>query len=240
MKVFLVSAALGWSLLHAQSVPRLPNGAPDLGGKGIWYPRHVGDMAATKWKGEKSAEHDIEVPFLPWAKAKFDENRTGGRNDTVDHCLPPGVPRMTFTSEPFQIVQEPKRIIFLYEGGAHVWRFVWMDGRSHPKEPNPSWMGDSIGHWEGGTLVVDAVGFNDKTWLDDAGHPHTEQLHVIERYTRTSPLSMKYQVTIDDPGAYSTQWSSSAAIPFIPGEALQEYICLEGERDTRRALPSRK
>jgi hypothetical protein len=101
-------------------------------------------------------------------------------------------------------------------------------------------MGDSIGRWEGGTLVVDAIGFNDKTWLDDAGHAHTEQLHVIERFTRTSLMNMKYHVTIDDPAAYSKQWSSSTTIPFVTGEALQEYICVEGERDARHSPPSRK
>ena len=147
---------------------------------------------------------------------------------------------MMFTAEPFEIVQEPKRIIFVHEGGAHVWRFVWMDGRPHPKDPNPSWMGDSIGRWEGNTLVVDAIGFNDKTWLDAAGHPHTEQLHVIERYTRTSPLAMKYEVTIEDPGAYSAPWSNSTTISFRPGESLQEFICLEGERDRRHAPAARK
>ena len=115
----------------------------------------------------------------------------------------------------------------MYEGGAHVWRQVWMDGRAHPKDPNPDWLGDSIGRWEGDTLVVDAVGFNDRTWLDDAGHPHTERLHVIERYTRSDTSTMKYEVTIDDPGAYMKLWTSSSSLSFRPGEKLQEDICLD-------------
>jgi hypothetical protein len=230
MKTSLIASVLSFSLMQAQqAVPRLPDGSPDLGGKGIWYPRRLADVSVA-----------LEVPFLPWAKNRFEENRAGRHDDTEAKCLPPGVPRLMFTPQPFEIVQEPGRIIFIYEGGAHVWRFVWMDGRSHPREPNPSWMGDSIGHWEGGTLVVDGVGFNDKTWLDDAGHPHTEQLHVIERYTRISPSAMKYQVTIDDPGAYSKPWSNSTTITFRPGEPLEEYICLEGERDTRHAAGNRK
>ena len=103
-------------------------------------------------------------------------------------CLPPGVPRIMLKARPFEIVQTPNRILFVYEGGGHVWRQIWMDGRAHPKDPNPNWLGHSIGHWEGDTLVVDSVGFNDQTWLDDAGHPHTEQLHVIEKYTRTGSI----------------------------------------------------
>jgi hypothetical protein len=236
----VLSSPQASSLQAAGPAPRLPDGTPDLGGKGVWYPRRVGDMASTKWKSipavtGKSAERDVDVPFLPWARARFDENRNL-RDDTEARCLPPGIPRMMFSPYPFEILQQPNRIVFVYEGGAHIWRIVWMDGRPHPPDPNPSWMGDSIGHWEGDTLVIDAVGFNDKTTLDEAGHPHTEQLHVIERYTRTGPLSMKYEVTIEDPGAYARPWSNSATIPFHPGEALMEYICLEGERDLRHIV----
>ena len=212
--------------LCAQPLPRLADGTPDFGGNGAWHPPSVGDAS--------KADRHIELPFLPWTKLRFDENRTSKQSDSASRCLPPGVPRIVFTPEPFQIVQQRDRILFLYEAGAHVWRNVWMDGRKHPKDPNPTWLGDSIGHWEGNTLVVDAAGFNDKTWLDDAGHPHTEQLHVIERYTRTGALSMKYEVTIDDPGAYRKPWSNSVTIPFRSGETLQEYVCLEGERDPRR------
>jgi len=197
-------------------------GQADLGGNGVWFPRRIPDLA-----------RGVPVPFLPAAQAQFEANQRAKQNPNDARCLPPGVPRIVLTPEPFQIVEQPNRILFLYEAGAHVWRNIWMDGRPHPKDPNPSWLGDSIGHWEGKTLVVDSVGFNDKTWLDDAGHPHTEQLHVIERFTRTSPSSMKYEVTIEDPGAYSKPWTASATIPFRQGERLQEFICLEGERRGR-------
>ena len=128
---------------------------------------------------------------------------------------------------PFAIVQAANRIMFVYEGGSHVWRQVWMDGRPHPKDPNPNWLGHSIGHWEGDTLVVDSVGFNDKTWLDDAGHPHTERLHVIEKYSRTDAQSMKYDVVIDDAGTYTKSWKSSNSFSFRRGEKLAEDICLD-------------
>jgi hypothetical protein len=195
-------------------VPRLPDGHPDLAGDGVWLPGHVADL------GPKAA-------LQAWAQQKFQENGSLKQNDLVLRCLPPGIPRIMLTARPFAIVQTPQRILFLYEGGAHVWRQVWMDGRAHPKDPNPDWLGHSIGHWEGDTLVVDSVGFNDRTWLDDAGHPHTEQLHVIEKYTRTDPLTMKYDVLIDDPGAYTKSWTSSNSLSFRPGEKLAEDICLD-------------
>jgi hypothetical protein len=188
----------------------------DLGGDGVWLPQHVADMGST-----------TNVPFQPWAKQKFLENNSLKQSDTDRRCLPPGVPRITLMAHPFEIVQTATRILFVYEGGAHVWRQAWMDGRAHPKEPNPDWLGHSIGHWEGDTLVVDSIGFNDKTWLDDAGHPHTEQLHVVEKYTRIDPRTMRYEIVIDDPGAYTQSWTSRSSLSFHPGEKLAEDICLD-------------
>lgn len=216
--IFAVFAAI-----YAQGqIPRLTDGSPDLGADGVWLPRAVPDIAFRN-----------EVPFQPWAKLRFLENAAAQSNDaaksndTALRCLPPGVPRITFQPRPFQIVQTPGRILFIYEGGAHVWRQVWMDGRARPKDPNPNWLGHSIGHWEGSALVVDSIGFNDRTWLDDAGHPHTEQLHVIEKYTRIDVSTMKYDVVIDDPGAYTQAWTSSSNLLFHPGEKPAEDICLD-------------
>ena len=190
--------------------------AQDLGSDGVWVPASVADMGS-----------HASVPFQPWAKLKFQENYALKQNPLDLRCLPPGVPRIMLMARPFEIVQTPNRIWFVYEGGAHVWRQVWMDGRAHPKDPNPNWLGHSIGHWDGATLVVDSIGFNDRTWLDDAGHPHTEQLHVIEKYTRTGALTMRYDVEIDDPGAYTQPWTSSSSLSFRPGEKLEEDICLD-------------
>lgn len=190
--------------------------AQDLGSDGVWLPSHVADLAS-----------NVDAPLQPWAKLKFQENQALKQNELDLRCLPPGVPRIMLMARPFAIVQAAKRILLVYEGGAHVWRQVWMDGRAHPKDPNPNWLGDSVGHWEGNTLLVDSVGFNDRTWLDDAGHPHTEQLHVIEKFTRTNPSTMKYEVTIDDPGAYTKPWTSSSSLSFRPGERLAEDICLD-------------
>jgi hypothetical protein len=206
MKACLFLAALAVAQTYAQT--------PDLAG--VWLPDHVSNLAS-----------GTDVPFLPWAKAKFAENAAQKQSVTDRRCLPPGVPRIMFMARPFEIVQESNRVLFLYEGGAHVWRQIWMDGRAHPQDPNPDWLGDSIGRWEGNTLVVDSVGFNDQTWLDDAGHPHSEQLHVVERYARTSRKTMKYEVTIDDPGAYAHSWTASSTLTFQPRGRLEEDICLD-------------
>jgi hypothetical protein len=208
MKYCLLFAAL--VVMHAQ------DGLSDLGGDGVWLPARVPDLALK-----------ADIPFRPDAKLKFQENNTAPQNDLDLRCLPPGVPRIMLMARPFAIVQTPNRILIMYEGGAHVWRQVWMDGRAHPKDPNPNWLGHSIGHWEGNTLVVDSVGFNDRTWLDDAGHPHTEQLHVIEKFSRTDSQTMKYGVVIDDPGAYTRSWTFSSSLAFRGGEKLAEDICLD-------------
>lgn len=208
-------AVLVAAVAQAQ-VPRLADGHPDLAGDGVWLPDAVPDVGSL-----------ASVPFQAPAKQKFQANNSSKANDTELRCLPPGVPRITFMHRPFEIVQTTNRILFVYEGGAHVWRQVWMDGRTHANDPNPDWLGHSIGHWEGDTLVVDSVGFNERTWLDDAGHPHTEQLHVIEKYTRTGPLTMRYEVLIDDPGAYTQPWSVRSNLSFRPGGKLAEDICLD-------------
>jgi len=200
---------LGAALVQAQTTP-------DVTIDGVWLPRHVADLGA-----------GVAVPFQPWARTQFESSRAMKQNDLDLRCLPPGLPRINLMPRPLEIVQTPERILFIYEGGAHVWRQVWIDGRSHPKDPNPDWLGDSIGHWEKNTLVVDSVGFNDRTWLDDAGHPHTVQLHVIERYTRANPTKMNYEVTIDDPGAYTQPWKASSILELRPGQRLEEDICLD-------------
>ena len=102
-----------------------------------------------------------------------------------------------------------------------------MDGRGHPKDMDPTWFGDSIGKWDGDTLVVDTVGFNDKFWFDDAAHPHTEQLHVTERYRRTDFAHLDFEITIDDPGAYTRPFTLYGHSPLLVNTEIMEYICSE-------------
>ncbi len=219
----------------AKPAPRLPDGHPDLGnGKGAWNPRIIENIAGVGPGAPQRTpvERVVDVPFQPWAKAVYEQRlETLQKDDPEGYCLPPGVPRMMATPFPFQIFQQPDRVIFLYEGGAHVWREIFTDGRPHSKDPNPTFLGDSIGHWEGDTLVVDVIGFNDLTWLDQDGHPHTEKLHVIERYTRTDERTLRYEVTIDDPDAYTAKWTTGYTIPWQPAAELTEYICQENNKD---------
>ena len=126
-----------------------------------------------------------------------------------------------------------KRIIFIFEGGTHVWREIHMDGRSHAKADaikGETWLGDSVGHWEGDTLVVDVVGFNEGTWLDYFGHPHTNQLHLIERFSRPDFNTLRYEVTVDDPAAYTAPWTGGFLLRWSQGTELFEYICQDNNR----------
>ncbi len=240
---FLVAPAL-LSAQPRSSVPRLPDGRPDLGNaKGVWSPRIVDDISGngggekdekTRAAQMKMTDERIDVPFQPWAREVYEKrNATLSKEDPEGYCLPPGIPRMMNTPFPMQIYQLPDRILQVYEGGAHMWRIIYMDGRPHPKPPelNPTYLGHSVGHWEGDTLVVDVVGLNDRTWLDAAGHPHTEQLHVIERYTRTGENTLHYQATIDDPGAYTKPWTVGWKVSWEPGWDPLEYVCQENNKD---------
>jgi len=211
----------------ARPAPRLPDGHPDLGnGRGSWNPRVIANIAGVGDPNRSPVEHIVDVPFQPWAKAVYEERQANlQKHDPESRCLPPGIPRMMATPFPFQIFQLADRVLFVFEGGAHIWRTIFTDGRSHPKDPNPSFLGDSVGRWEGDTLVVDVVGLNEATWLDQAGHPHTE------RFTRTSETTLHYAVTIDDPHAYTKPWTTSYTIPWAAGAELYEYICQENNKD---------
>jgi hypothetical protein len=217
----------------AGPTPHLPDGRPDFGGDGAWYPGFAGNIAEPQWKGVRSADKHVDVPFLPESIAVFNERvQNFAKDDPEARCLPVGVPRYMFDPYPFEIIQLTDRVIFLFEGDNHPWRIVRIDpGKKHADNINPTWMGDGVGWYEGDTLVIDVIGFNDKSWLDQAGHPHTERMHLIERYTRTDTLTLKYEVTIDDPGAYARPWVTSNTVRWRPGLKLMEYVCYENEKD---------
>jgi hypothetical protein len=215
--------------------PRLPDGKPDLGnGKGSWNPRIIENISGVgPGAPERNAvEKVIDVPFRPWALQVYEKRLADlQKDDPESRCLPPGIPRLYQTPFPFQIFQLTDRVLFVFEGGAHLWRSVFTDGRPHLKDPNPSYLGDSIGHWDGDTLVVDTIGFNDRTWLDQDGHPHTEALHTMERFRRTDEETLHYEVTIEDAGAYTRSWTTSYTIPWAPRVEPMEYVCNENNVD---------
>jgi len=229
--------------------PRFADGHVDLGnGKGSWSPVVIKDITGhglgdsnvqNTNKGPQLVEKVVEVTMLPWAQ-KFLEvaDSNISKDDPEGFCLPPGIPRMAATPFPFQIYQLPDRLIFVYEGGAHMWHIVYTDGRQHSKDATdyPTYLGEGVGKWEGDTMVIDNIGFNDKTWLDAAGHPHTEKLHVVEKYTRTSLDNLHYEALIDDPGAYAKPWTTSWNIVWEAGITPLEYICQEGNRDVQHLV----
>ena len=211
------------SVLLVAEIPRLPNGKPDL--NGVWERPYVPGMA----RSGKDQEGPWTLPFTPWGAQTF-KNYDVTKFDYTGHCLPQGLTRSMNSPFPIEIFQTTKRMAVLYEAW-NVFHVVPTDGRGHPKDTNPTWMGNSAGGWDGDTLVVDTIGYNEESWLDQDGHPHTEALHTTERFTRTNEYTLRYEVTIDDPGAYTMPWTNSYLIPFVPGTELMEYICQENNKD---------
>lgn len=222
----------------ARPTPRWPDGRVNLGAfpgeVGMWLPfsgiteRIVNpdDVDA-----EVAAQYPVrprisEVPLQPWARELYSYRRAN-QFEPHTRCKPSGGPRQFITPYGVEFVDlaELQRIFILDLGGPHTYRTIYMDGRSHPRDLAPSYYGHSIGRWEGDTLVVDSRGFNESFWLDRLGLPHTEQLHMIERFKRTDSKTLKYEVTIDDPGAYTATWSGGLVLGWDPEQELFEYIC---------------
>jgi hypothetical protein len=202
--------------------PHLADGTPDLSGVWMGGGSNSGDIS----KGLKPGD---SVVMLPSAEKVFKERRAA--DDPESLCLPFGIPRSA--PYPWRIVQTPTHYFILYEGNIHSYRQIFMDGRQHPADPDPTWYGHSIGSWDGDTLVVDTIGFNDKFWFDFRGHPHTEQLHTIERYTRKDMGTLENKTTIIDPGAYSHPFTVTFNARLRPHEDLMEYICQENQQDSQ-------
>lgn len=185
-----------------------------------------GDLTGV-WQGPYTADltRGTTAQLTPWGKEKFE-----GFTGTLDPCLPTGVTRQANAPDPIEIVQTPNKVVVMYESW-HVFRSIPADGRPHPKNVEPTWMGNSTAKWDGDTLVIDIVGLNDKTALDTQGHPHSDQLHLIEKLRRTGPTTMSYEVTVDDPKAYVAPWTQSRVFRLQPNLQLMEYVCLENEKD---------
>ena len=213
------------------SPPRTPDGQPDL--QGIWQvlntaawdiQDHSGQLGVPAGQGVVVGN---DIPYQPWALAKKQENfRNRQTADPNTKCYMPGVPRITYMPYPFQILQFADRVLILYEY-VHVTRTIYMDGSPHPDGHIDFWMGDSRGRWEGDTLVVDLIHFNDQTWFDRAGNFHSAALHVVERYTRNGPDHITYDVTIEDPEVFTRPWKMSMPLYRRQEENIQllEYEC---------------
>jgi hypothetical protein len=167
-----------------------------------------------------------EVPFQPWARALYDDRQ---KHELEPHarCKASGTARQFLTPYGVEFVELAalQRVYIFDVGGPHTFRTVYMDGRSHPLRPEPSYYGHSIGWWEGDTLVVDSVGFNESFWLDRRGLPHTTALHTVERFTRADAATVRYEITVDDPVAYTSPWTTGFNLRRENGTELFEYVC---------------
>ena len=206
-----------------QPAPRNAAGRVLLSGatatdKGLWLPGPV--------IPNPLAMNDI--PYQPWAAA-LAANRRANQLEPHTRCKPSGVARVFLTPYGVEFVELPElqRIYIFDIGGPHIYRTIYMDGRSHPRTPVPTHYGHSIGWWEGDSLVVDTVGFNEDFWMDRGLLPHTTALHTIERFTRTNSATLHYELTLEDPGAYTKRFGGATDLRWENGTELFEYVCQE-------------
>jgi hypothetical protein len=232
-------------------VPRTPAGKPDLTGvwqggstqPGAWEEANTGlgvggtgrnPNAPTVGSSNDRPAGRAGAPYQEWAAKKVLEAfERRGIDDPTGHCLPAGIPRSVMLGLfPQQFVQTPQQLVILYEY-QHTFRVIPFDAE-HPDDMLPSYMGDSVAHWDGDTLVIDVKGFNDKTWLAGTGTFHSDALHIVERYTRVSKDRINYEVTMEDPNVLTKPWSLQSSLMLREGTRLQEYICSENNIDPDR------
>jgi len=222
-------------------IPRTREGKPDL--TGTWqaintanwdiqdHPARRGPVlelgAAFSVPAGAGVVEGNDIPYQPWALKQKQENaKNWTALDPEVKCYLPGIPRATYQPYPFQIVQTPTDILMAYEF-ANASRVIYMSSRA--ESPSEFWMGWSRGRWEGDTLVVDVTGFTDKTWFDRAGNFHSNELHVVERYTPTSRYHLSYEATIEDPKVFTRPWKMRMPLyrRMEPRVRPLEYICVE-------------
>jgi hypothetical protein len=213
-------------------VARSYDGKPDL--SGTWHTDrgYFGNLARDLKPGE--------LLMLPWAEERVKEKQSNQhKNDPMVACLPPGVPRANLGGSrgmphPFKIVQTPALVVFLYETSTNqTFRQVFLDGRPHPTDPQPTWLGYSIGRWDGDTLVVQSSGFRDGGWLDVNGSPFTDKLKLTERFTRLNYGTLRIDITVDDPKAYTKPWTVRITQRLTPEDEMIEFVCNENEQSSR-------
>jgi hypothetical protein len=216
--------ALSFLILAVSSLLPAQSPAPSKTGTGMAH-----DLSGV-WQPGPS-DQSPAPPMTPRAQARFELNTQElkqGRPITIDpaYSCHPGLPRSyTYGMNPVEIVQTSTRIFIFYEA-AHLWREIWMDGREMPKDSDPLWIGYSIGHWDGEDLVVDTENFNDKTWLDGRGHPHSEALKVTERFHRLDRGHLQISITVDDPESYTTMWVTKRSYDLKPAWEIGEAFCI--------------
>jgi hypothetical protein len=232
---FAASAAAQWIGYKAPGVPRLADGSVNLSAPAPRTPDGKPDLSGVWRGGGPSYRFNIAQDLKPgdvqpWAEALFQERVRDSRKESpLARCLPVSIPfHNAFNLT--QIVQTPGLMVILYESPNSPHRTVFLDGRPLPQDPNPAWLGYSIGKWEGDTLAVETIGFNDRSWLDSAGHPQTESLRIVERLRRRDFGHMEFQMTIDDPKVFTKPFTIRMERVLAPDTELIEDVC-ENERD---------
>ena len=234
--VWLAAPPLAAQEKTAFKIPRTADGRPDF--NGVWTSggaERLGDLGGgpPRFASAPNLPRPEPLPYQPWAEAerqKYLARR--GIDDPIGRCMMPGVPRTTGMPMPIQFVQAPTQFIILYEA-YHAYRVIRFDA-VHPTDIEPSFMGDSVAHWEGDTLVVDVVGFNTQTWIAGIGTIHTDRLHVVERYRFVDSQTVVMEATIEDPGALTKPWKEYFTLRLAPGERIREYECIENNEDLIR------
>ena len=223
-----------WLKIQTPGIPRKPDGKPDLTAPAPRAPDGKPDLSGLWATEDNTYGINVTADLKPaeirtWAAEVYQRRLDALDRDTpATHCLPGGPAEIL--GGQYRIIQSANVTGILYGSGAY--RQIFTDGRALPKDPNPTWWGYSVGHWEGDTLVVESAGFNDRTWLDFAGHPHTEDLKVMERFQRTSFGHIQLQITFDDPKTFTKPIEIQLGINFVPDTEMLEYVCNENERDS--------
>jgi hypothetical protein len=198
------------------------------------------DQSTPAKAGPRPARAPNDPPYQPWAAEKVKERRENKlKDDPEARCLMPGLPRIVNMPMPMEIIQTPREVAILYEA-FHSFRVIPTDGRGHIDRKQLAsdglYLGDSVGHWEDDTLVVDVTNFNDVTWLDNSGGIHSDELHVTERYRRPDRDTLIYQATLEDQKVFTKPWTVNWTLKLRPGERLMEYECLENNQDPPRLV----
>ena len=230
--------------------PRWPNNGhvrlgPEPGAKGFWADANPSGLYETSagpirmnYRGVLAniADAGKVAPFQPWAKALYEyRQRTDLKDDPMTFCLPPGGPRQFQDRYGVQVLEQPdrQRVFVMSAGANRNWRLIYLDGRKNPdpEEVTPTYYGYSSGKWEGDTLVVDTTAFTERFWFTNGGLPHTENLRLVERITRPDFDTLKYEVTVTDPGAYTRPWTGGFSLSWVPAD-YEEYFCDESNHET--------
>ena len=236
----LIAAPQSTPATRQQTLPRTADGKPDL--QGIWQASSTAGagledhVASLNMLAGRSVVAGGQIPYQPWAAMKKVENFQARQTaDPLSKCYIPGVPRVMYLDFPFQIFQTPKNITMAFEWELD-YRLIYTDGSPHPTDAD-FWMGDSRGHWEGDTLVVDVSNINDKTWFDMAGDFHSDALHVVERYHMSDHDTIQYQATIEDSKVFTKPWTINIALQRRKDrDRLFEYVCQAEVEETNGAF----